>query len=197
LLNEAKEYFSRSQKSKDYSGICLIAFYFLGVIGYTIINKLIHHFAFKDSSIHHHHYHHHHHHNIPNDIKKSHMNNEESHNLLNHNGSHDERSPLLINHMDRMSSPLYVESNSRCNEATCSDRHSVCMVENDTEEPLLESLYCENSHDHHANIHQNDQESEQLMRIGIQTALAISIHKFPGIFFFFNLVIIYLRALRL
>ena len=47
LLHEAKESFSRSPKSKEHAGIYLIAFYFLGVIGSAVINKLIHHFTFE------------------------------------------------------------------------------------------------------------------------------------------------------
>ncbi|CAG8579562.1 7899_t:CDS:2 [Funneliformis caledonium] len=143
LLNEAKEYFRKTPKLREYSGISLIAFYFLGVIGSAIINKLIHH-ALSGSSIHSHHHHHH----IPDDIKKPQVNKHDVESLLTQNDSHDERSPLLRNHMDGISSPLYdVESNDCYNETACSERHSVCMVENDTREPDLESLCYHDSHD--------------------------------------------------
>ncbi|CAI2190165.1 18153_t:CDS:2 [Funneliformis geosporum] len=171
LLNEAKEYFSKTPKLREYSGISLIAFYFLGVIGSAIINKLIH-YALSSPTISHHHHHHH----IPDDIKKRQVNKHDVESLLTQSESHDEMSPLLKNHVDRISSPLYDEdSNHYYNETACSDRHSVYMVEN---EPDLESLCCHDSHDDHQPINA-DPENEQIMRIGIQTALAISIHKFP------------------
>ncbi|RIA98731.1 ZIP zinc transporter-domain-containing protein [Glomus cerebriforme] len=174
LLHEAKESFSRTPKSKEYAGIYLIAFYFLGVIGSAVINRLIHHLLVKESSIHHHH-HHHNHHNRHNYI----------HNIdHNHDVSHDEGSPLLKNNTNKI---LY------CNDDACSDRLSVYIVE---EQPSLESLYHRDfsridhhhhhhhphSHPHHhPHHHIKSDQDQQLMRVGIQTALAISIHKFPGI----------------
>jgi hypothetical protein len=105
------------------------------------------------------------------------------------NDSNNERSPLIKNHVNGISPPSYY------NEAVRSDRHSVCIVESDTDEPVLESLYCQNfshgDHHHHRHHHQtspSDNQSEQLMQIGIQTALAISIHKFPGMVY--NLIIV-------
>jgi ZIP family zinc transporter len=158
MLTEAKESFSRAPRSKDHEGIYLMAFYFLGVIGSAIINNLIHYFLLKESSHHHH------------------LNNIEDHNILNHNGSHgshDERSPLLKNNMNHMNEIPY------CIEDEC----SVCIVESDTEGPVVESLFCQdsshNNHHSHISSHSNNDQS-QLMGIGIQTALAISIHKFPG-----------------
>ncbi|GBC01835.1 hypothetical protein RclHR1_04350011 [Rhizophagus clarus] len=157
MLNEAKESFGRASKSKNHEGIYLMTFYFLGVIGSAAINRLIHFFLFKESSHHHHHLH-----------------NIEDHNMLNHNVSHvsqNERSPLLKNHINHMNEIPY-----------CIDGCSVCIPESDTEEPVDEPLFCQDSShdDHHSHsiVSSNDQ-SNQLMRIGIQTALAISIHKFP------------------
>ncbi|PKY47895.1 Zinc/iron permease [Rhizophagus irregularis] len=153
MLTEAKESFSRAPKSKNYEGIYLMTFYFLGVIGSAVINRLIHYFLFKESSHHHHHLH-----NI-------------DHNTMN-DCPHNERSPLLKNNVNHMNGIPY------CIEDGC----SVCIVESDTEEPVVESLFCpDSSHDvHHSHPpHSSNDQSNQLMRIGIQTALAISIHKFP------------------
>jgi hypothetical protein len=83
------------------------------------------------------------------------------------------------------------------NGAGCANERSVCIVESDSDEAVLEEyLFNQHHHDHgvlsgnghHHNSCNSSRKSGketgetkiQFMHIGIQTALAISIHKFPG-----------------
>ncbi|CAG8785871.1 21395_t:CDS:2, partial [Racocetra persica] len=123
LLPESKKNFKagESETSSGHSSFYMIAFYFLGVVGSTLINRLIHHFAAD--------FHHHHHHNdtpIRKISKKNSL-------ILNEN------SPLLKNHLDERTDDI---SKIRdFNEADSSDRHAI-FVDSDTDE-------CSNSSDHH------------------------------------------------
>ncbi|CAG8795041.1 24205_t:CDS:2, partial [Cetraspora pellucida] len=100
----------------------------------------------------------------------------------------NEDSPLLKNHLDERTDDI--SKNSYCNiqdfnEANSSDRHAVFVVDSDTDEPAIPSAHghCDRDFHHHHDLQnphsRSDQENAKLMQIGIQTALAISIHKFP------------------
>ncbi|RIB18950.1 Zinc/iron permease [Gigaspora rosea] len=157
LLNESKKNFAEANISKGRSGHYVITFYFLGVIGSILINSLIHNFV-TDESFHSHHHHHHHHHNFP----------------------QNENTPLLKDPLGGQTTA--VSKDDYCNlqnigdfnEADSSEGHSIDIDES--------SISSDHGHHHHdlQNTHsKSDQENAKLMQIGIQTAIAISIHKFP------------------
>ncbi|CAG8465916.1 7274_t:CDS:2, partial [Acaulospora colombiana] len=179
-MNESKRYFDKANSSESYSELYMISFYLAGVIGSILINYIIHQFIPEDSTLHSHHYG-----PPPGTACK-----ESTKNCNPLSSQNDESSPLLQN--GHMTSMMYNGSNDDlprdstslndirdfCEEDR-SNEHST-FVEVDVDEsisPVLKPFRY---------LHENDQsnylleqEKSQLMRIGIQTALAISIHKFP------------------
>ncbi|CAG8567346.1 4120_t:CDS:2 [Dentiscutata heterogama] len=111
-------------------------------------------------------------------------------NNLNLVDSHNENTPLLKNHFDEHTADTSkddycnLQNIRNFNEADSSESHPIFVVDSDTDESSIPSGDRDNCHHHHNHDLQNshsksDQENAKLMQIGIQTALAISIHKFP------------------
>ncbi|RHZ75736.1 hypothetical protein Glove_209g89 [Diversispora epigaea] len=175
LMHESKKNFELADLSKGYSGLFLLIFYFVGVIGSSLINSLIHHFVSEDSMLHshhdhvhdhptshpnhfsnHHHHHHHHHH----------------HNPLEHNPHsspettftpYHEQSPLLSNRM--ISESIDFNNNKYNNEFNGdndnddSEHDTVCFVDSDTDDSKVPSLesFCNHDQPHPHDNHLNQQ----------------------------------------
>ncbi|CAH1767168.1 5263_t:CDS:2, partial [Entrophospora sp. SA101] len=150
--------FKKAKVYREYSGLFLIVFYFLGVTGSAIINKIIHIFVNEDSFIH------------------SHGHQHTQHTHHNHRQRHHNQQDHTIVKNKKINSPLIYKNEE---------------IDNDDEilhegSPLLKNkniTYYANAKDcndiKHLKNSDDEKEKSQLMHIGIQTALAISIHKFP------------------
>ncbi|CAJ0893649.1 3639_t:CDS:2 [Entrophospora sp. SA101] len=157
-FQESEKSFKKAKVYREYSGLFLIVFYFLGVTGSAIINKIIHIFVNEDSFIH------------------SHGHQHTQHTHHNHRQRHHNQQDHTIVKNKKINSPLIYKNEE---------------IDNDDEilhegSPLLKNkniTYYANAKDcndiKHLKNSDDEKEKSQLMHIGIQTALAISIHKFP------------------
>ncbi|CAG8472325.1 15749_t:CDS:2 [Acaulospora morrowiae] len=168
LMNESKQHFEKANYSRSYSGLYMIGFYFVGVVSSILINCIIHRYIPEGSALHSHH------HDSPESGHKVSMMKSNSLSLQD-----EERSSLLRSgRLTKIGTSPYGASDD---DVTRLEDIRDFNGENGSNECSI--LVEDESYHHHAQNDRRspgvDQERSQLMSIGIQTALAISIHKFP------------------
>ncbi|CAG8471846.1 12114_t:CDS:2 [Ambispora leptoticha] len=135
LLPEAKVYSDASPLVSEYSGFYIITFYFLGVLGSTLINRKANSQSITSES------------NLPENTERS--------PLLPKIHDHSLKNKESVNY-------VYRGDNDENDGIGCG-QHSLAIED-------------DNNNDYSGN---QQKDAEELMKIGIQSALAISIHKFP------------------